>query len=670
MIFGASRASYGKLLILMAVALSCATAAWAGQWAVLGPDGGDVRSLTYDPHNPDRIYLGTNTGTMFVSSDGGHSWSRFAHLGSGDDYVLDHIAIDPQHTNKMYVAAWSVENQQAGDLFRSHDGGKTWEALPGMHGKSSRAMAIAASDSKVLVAGALDGVYRSNDGGNNWTRISSSNLSEIKNIESVAIDPKNPDIVYAGTWHLAWKTSDGGANWQHINKGMIDDSDVFSVIVDSNNPSIVFASACSGIYKSETAGDLFQKIQGIPFSARRTRVLKQDPSNPNIVYAGTTEGLWKTMDGGKTWKRVSNPEVVVNDVMVDPRNSSRVLLATDRSGVLASDDGAQTFTASNHGYTHRYVSAILADNHDADTIYVGVLNDKEEGGVFLSRDGGQHWLQKSAGLGGRDVFTLEQATNGALIAGTNRGMFMMERNASVWSPINSIINETVSYSTVKKGSKKVSVASKTAKRGVLDAKVSDLDITSKRWYAATSAGLFTSTNDGKTWTGGSVMGKTDFVGVGANGELIVAATHTNVMFSKNGGNTWQQAGLPNFLTSIHSVTVTADGQILVASREGAYRSSDSGATWEHMMNGLPDKNISSISYDGKGKRLLATSTATGVVFQSQDGGRSWNRGPDSGYPLRHISVVKGRFMAATPFDGVIAQPGSESESADAAGSSN
>ena len=208
-----------------------------------------------------------------------------------------------------------------------------------MHGKSIRAMAIAASDSKTLVAGALDGVFRSTDGGKNWQKISSSN-QEIHNIESIAVDPKNPDVVYAGTWHLAWKTDDGGASWHHINKGMIEDSDVFSIIVDSTNPSVVFASACSGIYKSQSAGDSFQKIQGIPFSARRTRVLKQDPSNPAIVYAGTTEGLWKTTDAGKTWNRVSNSDVVVNDVMVDPRNSQRVMLATDRAGVLASDDGA------------------------------------------------------------------------------------------------------------------------------------------------------------------------------------------------------------------------------------------------------------------------------------------------------------------------------------------
>ena len=354
------------------------TTLWAGQWTSLGPDGGDVRSLNFDPKNPDRIYLGTSTGSLFLSNDAGHNWTRLAHLG-GDDNVLDHIAIDPQNPKHIYVSAWSVENQQSGDVYRSHDGGNNWEALPGMRGKSVRAMAISASDSKTLVVGALDGVYRTSNGGNSWERISPASQAEIKNIESIAIDPKNPDVVYAGTWHLAWKTADGGANWQHINKGMIDDSDVFSVIVDSTNSSVVYASACSGIYKSESAGDLFRKLPGIPFSARRTRVLKQDPNNPGTVYAGTTEGLWKTTDGGKSWKHVSNSQVVVNDVLVDPRNSNRVLLATDRSGVLASDNGAESFAASNHGYTHRYVSSILADQNDPNAILVGVVNDREWG---------------------------------------------------------------------------------------------------------------------------------------------------------------------------------------------------------------------------------------------------------------------------------------------------
>jgi len=649
-----------KWLITLIAVVSFATASWAGQWAVLGPDGGDARSLSYDPQNPDHLFLGTSTGELFSSKDGGRSWARFAHLGVGDDYVLDHIALDPQDPKTMFVAAWSVDNQQAGDLFRTHDGGKTWEALPGMHGKSIRALAAAASDSHVLVAGALDGVYRSLDSGDSWQRISASQQSEIKNIESIAVDPKNPNIIYAGTWHLAWKTDDG-ATWRQIDKGMITDSDVFSIIVDSSNPSVVFASACSGIYRSGNAGEMFSKIQGIPFSARRTRVLKQDPSNPNTVYAGTTEGLWKTTDSGKTWKHVTGSEIVVNDVLIDPRNSQRVLLATDRGGVLASDNGAESFVASNHGYSHRYVTSILADKSDPNTFFVGVLNDREWGGVFVSHDAGQHWLQKSQGLDGRDVFTLQQASDGALIAGTNRGIFLLDSNASVWRPSNNVVNETATFHTMRKGNKRVSVARKSVTRAVLSARVDDIEVVPGRWLAASSGGLFISTNDGKSWSGGPVLGKQDLVSVQASGDLLVAATRIAVLLSRDGGASWTQATLPSYLT-IRGVTLTPDGTVLVAAREGAYRSADSGATWEHALNGLPDKNISSISYDESRKLLLATSTATGVVFESEDGGRSWHRGPDAGYALRHIGVVHGRFIAATPFDGVIVQPENEAQS--------
>src|SRR5437660_920141 len=546
---GLALTSLRNLLITLCIGMFCTSPVWAAQWTVLGPDGGDVRSLAYNPHNPDQIFLGTSTGSLFVSNDGGHNWARFARLGT-DDYVLDHIAVDPQNPKKMFVSAWSVANQQAGDLFRTHDGGKNWEALSGMHGKSIRAMAIAASDSKVIVAGALDGVYRSND---------------------------------------------------------------------------------------------------------------------SIVYAGTTEGLWKTMDQGKTWKRVSNPEVVVNDVLVDPRNSQRVLLATDRSGVLASDDGTQSFSASNHGYTHRYVTSILADQKDANTIYVGLVNDREWGGVFYSQDGGTSWLQKSTGLGGRDVFALKQTKSGALVAGTNRGILMLDRNSSAWRPINTVVVEKTVTRPVKKGSKRT-VASKSITRSVLEARVSDIEIAGDRWIAATSAGLFTSTDQGKMWKGGPVLGEQDFISVDTADELVVAATRSSVVVSTDTGKTWKEARLASYKPNVRNVTVTPDGQILVASREGAFSSADSGTTWEHMLAGLPDKDLTSIAYDESHKRLLATSSATGVIFESTDGGRRWRRGPDSGFPLRRINVVHGRLLAATPFDGVIAQPENESQSASAEGS--
>ena len=647
-------------LLVLAVSLLSTALLASGPWQVLGPDGGDARSLAYDAHNPDHILLGTSTGQMFVSNDAGRNWSRLARLG-GDDYVLDHISIDPQDSNRIYVSAWSVTSQQIGEIFRTRDGGRNWDTLPAMHGKSIRALALFKGNSNVLVAGALDGVYRSKDGGDTWQRLSPAKSADIKNVESIAVDPEDPNTVYAGTWHLAWKTSDGGANWQHINKGVIDDSDVFSVIVDHDNPSVVFASACSGIYKSETAGNLFSKIQGIPFSARRTRVLKQDPTNENIIYAGTTEGLWKSTDLGKVWKRVSNPEVVVNDVLIDPRDSQRVLLATDRSGVMASSDGASKWTTSNHGYTHRYVSAILADNKDASSLYVGVVNDREYGGVFHSHDAGQHWLQKAAGLGGKDVFALKQAASGMLVAGTNHGMYSLERNASEWHPMNVLLLEST-LKTPRKGSRKA-VTRTTFQKSQLESRVNDLELGSGRWLAATTTGIYSSTDQGKTWKGGQILAQTDFVSVRAERSMVVAATRSSVLVSNDSGATWKHAGLPTYVVSIRSAAIASDSQIMIASREGAFRSGDGGATWEHVVNGLPGKDITSVSFDSTHKRLLATSDATGVIFESRDGGRSWQRGPDSGFPLRRVSVIGGRFVGATPFDGVILQPENESISA-------
>ena len=615
--FTSKRNVFRTSLLLLAVSLLSTALLASGPWQVLGPDGGDARSLAYDAHNPDHILLGTSTGQMFTSSDGGRTWSRLARLG-GDDYVLDHISVDPQDANRIYVSAWSAANQQTGEIFRTVDGGATWATVPVMHGKSIRAMAMYKADPKVLVAGALDGVYRTSDGGDTWQRLSPANSAEIKNIESIAVDPKDPNTVYAGTWHLAWKTSDGGANWQHINKGMIDDSDVFSVIVDHDNPSVVFASACSGIYKSETAGNLFAKIQGIPFSARRTRVLKQDPTNENIVYAGTTEGLWKTVDLGKVWKRVSSPDVVVNDVMVDPRDSNRVLLATDRSGVMASTDGASKWTTSNKGYAHRYVSAILADNKDASTLYVGVVNDREYGGVFYSKDAGKNWLQKAAGLGGKDVFALKQASSGQLIAGTNHGMYSLERNGSEWHPMNVVVIETT-VKTPLKGTRKV-VTKTSLKKSQLESRVNDLELGSGRWLAATTTGIYSSTDQGKTWKGGQVLGQLDFVTVRAEGATVIAATHSSVLVSNDSGSTWKMAGLPNYVVSIRGAAIVSGSQIMIASREGAFRSGDGGATWEHAVNGLPAKDITSVSFDSTHQRLLATSDDYGRDFRKQ---RRW-----------------------------------------------
>ena len=664
-----------KLLnaFLLVAALGSTPRLFAQQWIPLGPDGGNVRSLAYDPHNPDRIFLGTSSGQLFLSVDNGSSWSRLAHFGNDDDYVLDHIVVDPRNSATLFVGAWSVNGQvEGGDVFRSDDAGKSWRAMPGMHNKSVRALALSPSDPGVLVAGALDGVYRTTDGGASWSKISPPQQVEIKNIESVAVDPRSPRVIYAGTWHLAWKTEDAGATWHPIRKGMIDDSDVFSILVDRDNSSVVYASACSGIYKSEAAGELFHKVQGIPFEARRTRVLRQDPSDPGTVYAGTTEGLWRTQDAGKTWKRVSDSSVTVNDVLVDPRRRERVLLATDRGGVLASNDGGVTFAASNQGFAHRQVQALLADQRDSGTLYAGLVSDREFGGVFVSHDGGQHWQQRSAGMGGRDVYALAQASDGALLAGTNGGIFLLEPEGREWRPINSVVKEITTTKVVRaagKSKKKKTLTSRVLKRSELKARVNDLQVAGDQWIAATSEGVFSSRDAGKTWRGGPVLGQSLIISARARGNFIAAATPFAVSVSSDAGQTWTRSSMPAYVTRIYAMAITPDGELWSATREGALHSSDQGVTWEHVLAGLPARNLGGVAYDDPGKRLLMIALGSGEVFSSSDLGHSWQRAANSGYPTRALASVRGRLFAATAFDGIVAQPRGAAESTSRAGTS-
>lgn len=646
------RARLRNLLLLWLLPLALLPAR-AQVWTQLGPEGGDVRSLAYDPGHPDRIFLGTSAGQLYLSEDGGRSWSPLARLKDADHYVLDNIVVDPDNPRYLYVAAWDVE-REGGDLFRSSDGGRTWEMSRAMHGKSIRALAIANSDTKVVVAGTLDGVFRSSDRGHSWQRISPPDHPEIRNIESVAVDPNDPDVIYVGTWHLPWKTTDGGLTWHWIKRGVIDDSDVFSIVVDPRDTRVVYASACSGIYKSSNGGALFRKIQGIPYSARRTRALQLDPLNPDVVYAGTTEGLWKSPDAGRSWRQLTGKNLIVNDVLVDPRQPQRVLLATDRAGVLASDDAGEIFYASNRGFVHRQVSSLVVDGTTSNRLYASVVNDKEYGGVFFSEDGGDSWQQLNDGLEGREVFVLRQAPEGALLAGTNDGIFLKADRQSAWRPINRIVVEQFGLpeGADRRKMPKGVVRTTEAK---LAGRVSDLWLTEEAWFAAAASGLYVSRDHGQTWQGTAYFGYRDFESVRAQGQMVVASSPLGVLVSDNLGQGWYIASLPRRITRVNSATIDGRGRIWVGAREGAYRSDDGGDSFQRVLNGMAATDIRAIEYDPQGRRLLAASGAYKDVFESTDGGATWQR-RSAGWNLRSLVWQEGRLLATTTFDGVVAEP--------------
>jgi photosystem II stability/assembly factor-like uncharacterized protein len=691
---------------------TCIYPAQAGAipWPAVGPYGGDARSLAAEPGNPRHLYLGTTSSWIYESTDGGSSWERLAKLGTGDDLIVDNVFVDASDPKTLVAGVWQVD-ERGGGIYISHDGGHKWAEDKTMAGESVRSLTQAPSNPKVYVAGTVkDGVFRSEDGGEHWTRISPENSTELHEVESVAIDPQDTNTIYAGTWHLPWKTTDGGQHWSNIKEGLIDDSDVFSIIIDPSAPTVVYASACSGIYKSLNGGALFRKVQGIPSTARRTRVLMQDPSARNIVYAGTTEGLYKTADSGTAWTRLTGPDVIINDVFVDPKNDQHLLLATDRSGVLESEDGGKTFQSSNTGFSQRQVESVLLDAKAPATIYAGVLNDKIYGGVFVSEDGGAKWQQRSEGLEGRDVYTLAQADDGTVLAGTGHGIFRW--TGSVWQQDGQLITRTEKQVRVRAartgtrkststkaataevkpanttgwkpvynpaGKTRAEASSKAPTRGkgqayqtethetitrdgLIDARVNQLSVSGPTWYAATSAGLYRSQDQGQNWEGpaanpaaaNAAAPAPDTLFVNAHDQTVVAATRTSLMLSQDDGKTWTPAAMPSKLTNIRALAVAANHSVWAGGSEGLFYTEDAGQSWKPIAN-LPLGEISGLTYDADLKRILVTSRTSTLIF-GVDGTDSRWKWWDAGWKVHQVSSKNGRLVGASFFDGVIVEP--------------
>jgi len=673
-----------RLYLLWIAAIFCFACpqSYAVSWFPFGPDGGSARAFAADPADHTHLYLGAANGCIYQSHDGGRKWERLARIGNRDDLVIDNILVDPADPKHLVVGAWALADlhHPDGGLYVSKDGGATWTSQPEMRGQSILSVALAPSDPKIMVAGSMDGVFRSADNGAHWQRISPEGSTEIHEVESLAVDPTNPDVIYVGTWHLPWKTVDGGKSWTSIKQGIIEDSDVFSIIVDPKQPNVVYLSACSGIYKSEDGGAKFSggvgmnKTQGIPSTARRTRVLMQDPHNLNTVFAGTTEGLYRTFDGGKYWVQTTGADVIVNDVYVDPADPRHVLLATDRSGVLASDDGGDSFLASNTGFFARQITAFTGDaQHPATTVYVGVVNDKESGGVFVSHTGGLSWSQLSSGLDGHDVNSLGQAPDGTILAGTEHGIYRLKDAA--WQRAGDPANAVAASAPAEPVAVEVKPAHKTTAKSArqrqaakrhevvappialkdFDGSVYGFALTGETLFAATSRGLLRSASDGMTWSLVDSIPLDEWRFVAAAKATVVAASLSAMEISSDGGNTWQAMALPAKVTQVSALSVDDRGDVWAGDREGLYLSADKGAHWQTLQN-LIVRNVNNLYFDQAADRMLVTANepetqAFAVDVQSMQV-RFW----DTGWNLRFARPVGDHLVAATLFDGIVVQP--------------
>jgi len=190
-------------------------------------------------------------------------------------------------------------------------------------------------------------------------------------------------------------------------------------------------------------------------------------------------------------------------------------------------------------------------------------------------------------------------------------------------------------------------------RAELKGRVARVLVSSERWYAATSEGIYASYDQGHSWHGGPVGSQQSFFSIDADGDKVVASAPATLAISNNHGVSWNSVSVPSLVGTVFSVAVSPSA-IWIATHAGVFCSHDDGANWDHVLVGAPPQNLVSARYDSTEQRMFGQ-TKTGEIYATTDG-RSWAHVADAGTRVRSLNVAGGRLMAVTPFRGIIAQP--------------
>ena len=346
----------------------------------IGPAGMSGRVTAIDAvwANPEQIYLGTASGGVWKTLNGGASWTPVF-----DEQPIQNIgAVAITQSNPSIVWAGTGE------------------------GNPRNSVSLG------------EGIYKSLDGGKTWKCMG---LQKTRNIHRIIIDPSNPEVVYAGVMgnpfkeHAergVYKTTDGGESWKlilHTN----DTSGVGDMVMDPTNPnkllvnmyqhkrtpwSLKGGGSGSGLYITYDGGRNFKKLgkdDGLPAGDYGRIGISICKSEPNRIYAmveATKNGLYRSDDGGIKWELVnSEASVVTNrafyfqDIAVDPINENR--LYNINQTITVSEDGGKSF------HTVIPYSGIHPDHH-AWWIHPNnpsFIIDGNDGGIAISHDKGKTW---------------------------------------------------------------------------------------------------------------------------------------------------------------------------------------------------------------------------------------------------------------------------------------
>jgi len=387
--------------------------------------GADVRSLAFDPGDPDVAFAGTSAGHVYRSDDGGSSWRDAGDAVPFPGWVVGSLVFDPHRSGRLWVGLWGIWG--GGSVAVSDDGGKSWalrrDGLP----EDDQVYALTAVPGAPghLLAATRTGVYRTEDDGATWSPAATGPGPD--HVSSLLVDPDDPRRILAGTWRRAWRSDDGGRSWRGAFEGMVLDSEVFSIQPVPGRAGELWASTCGWVYRGSGFGERWERVK-TGFEERRTPSLLV--LSPERILAGTVAGLHVSIDGGRSFRRTSDARLPILALARHPQRPDRVLIGTEGAGIWLSQDGGETMTSRLVATSNLRVQALAAV--DA-TVFAAVVHAGPLSGVYRSSDQGTSFEPRPAEL--PTVLDLA-VSRGAVFAATERGLF--ERSGTEWRRVGEL----------------------------------------------------------------------------------------------------------------------------------------------------------------------------------------------------------------------------------------
>src|SRR2546427_137329 len=332
------------------------------------------------------VYVGAASGGVWKSVNGGTTFKPVFDKQAVQS--IGAITIDPKNPKVIWVGtgeAWTRNSASIGDgVYKSTDGGDNWTNLGLRESERIAKIFVDPTESNtvyVCVPGKLwsdsdeRGVYKTTDGGKSWTRIlKGANAST--GCSMMSMDRQNPKTVYAGMWDFRRK------GWTFRSGG------------DGPN-----APSGSGLFKSTDGGAYWTELdeksaRGLPPKPWGRIAVTVAPSKPDVVYAfieaeAPKNGLYRSDDGGQTWTAQDRSQNMIwrpfyfANLIVDPKNENKIYKPD--GSLIASTDGGKSFS-NIAGGAHGDFHDVWIDANNTDHLITG-----DDGGVWYSYDGGNRW---------------------------------------------------------------------------------------------------------------------------------------------------------------------------------------------------------------------------------------------------------------------------------------